>query len=264
MIWPIVALARSVPWKARLARMAAATAMTVAVIAPWSLYNLTQYPEPVLISTNDGTVVRGAYCDATMPDGELRGGWSLDCVLASSRDGADPSVNAARQRRDGLRYAKSHLSELPEVAYYRVGRTFGWYRPENGVFMGMGEGRDSTISWWCWWTFWFAVPVALYGAWVLRHRGVSLWPFAATVISTVAVSGALYGLPRFRLPMEVTIAVLLGVAVDAVLRRARDKGEAPGPADPPAADADDGGALLGRPEQTPEAETAPAAEAASR
>jgi 4-amino-4-deoxy-L-arabinose transferase-like glycosyltransferase len=228
MIWPVVALARSVPWKARLARMAAATAMTVAVIAPWSIYNLTQFPETVLISTNDGTVVRGAYCDATMPDGGLRGGWSQECVFASSEEGVDPSVNAARQRREGIEYAKGHLSELPELTYYRLGRTFGWHRPDNGVLMGAGEGRDWAISWWCWWTFWFAVPCAAYGAFVLWRRRVSLWPFAATVVTTVAVSAALYGLPRFRLPMEVTVAVLVGVAADAVLRRLRG-GDEPEP-----------------------------------
>jgi len=234
MIWPILAFARSVPWKDRLARMAVATVATAAVIAPWTAYNLTQYPEPVLISLNDGTVLRGAYCDATFPDGDLVAGWSLDCVLASSDDTADPSVNAKMQREEGLDYARAHLSELPELVVLREGRTFGFFRPREAVYINTGEGREQWISWWCWWSFWLAIPFAVYGLVVARRRGITLWPFAATAVTAVVVSGAFYGLPRFRLPLEVSIAVLLGLAADGALRRLRpddgsDSSEEPAP-----------------------------------
>jgi hypothetical protein len=49
----------------------------------------------------------------------------------------------------------------------------------------------------------------------------------------VVVSAAFYGLPRFRLPLEVSIAVLLGLAADGLIRRFRPDDEAasdePGP-----------------------------------
>lgn len=229
MIWPILVLARSVPWRARLARMAAAAAATVVVVAPWTIYNFTQYPEPVIISLNDGTALRGAYCDATFPDGPLAAGWSLQCVLASSDDGADPSVNAAKERKEGLKYARDHIRELPEVAFLRLGRSFGWYKPDQAVYINQGEGREKWISWWCWWTFWLAIPVALYGLVVARRRGITLFPFAATALTAVVVSAAFYGLPRFRLPLEVSIAVLLGVAADGLIRRLRPGDEAASP-----------------------------------
>jgi hypothetical protein len=229
MIWPILAFARSVPWKARLARMAAAAVATAIVVAPWTIYNLTQYPEPVLISLNDGTVLRGAYCDETFPGGDKVAGWSLGCVLDSSDDDADPSVNAAKQRGEGLQYARDHLRDLPEVVFLRIGRSFGYYRPDQAVFINTAEGRTTAISWWCWWTFWLAIPIAVYGLVATRRRDVTLWPFAATAITAVVVSGAFYGLPRFRLPLEVSIAVLLGVAADGVIRRLRPGDEAASP-----------------------------------
>jgi hypothetical protein len=138
--------------------------------------------------------------------------------MATNNRTIDRSVNAANQRREGLNYARTHLSHLPEVVYLRLGRTFGWHRPDQAVWINQGEGRDEAVSWWCWWTFWAALPLAAYGTLVLHRRRVNLWPFAATLITTVAVTAAFYGIPRFRLPLEVSIVVLVGVAIDAVIR----------------------------------------------
>src|SRR5690606_32867987 len=51
----------------------------VAVVAPWTLWNLTRFEEPVLLSTNEGLTVAGANCDEVYHGGGT-GFWNLGCA----------------------------------------------------------------------------------------------------------------------------------------------------------------------------------------
>ncbi len=58
---PLALAHRSLPWSRRVAQVAVTGVVTLAVLAPWVAYNLGRFQEPVLLSTNEGTVLVGSY-----------------------------------------------------------------------------------------------------------------------------------------------------------------------------------------------------------
>jgi 4-amino-4-deoxy-L-arabinose transferase-like glycosyltransferase len=220
MIVPVLVRAGDLTWLQRAGRLALATFAMVLVIAPWSLWNQTRFHDSVPLSTNDGTTLLGANCPRAF-NSNITGGWAISCVLKTDVTGLDASQASAKQRKLGIDYAKAHLGRLPLVVFAREGRTFGFWRPDQSVYINTGEGREEWASWAGLATFWALVPVSILGAFGLRRRGVTLIPVAATLLTVLAVSALFYGIPRFRLPLDVATCLLAAVVVDDAWRRLR-------------------------------------------
>ena len=58
--------------------MAFAVLAAALVIAPWTVRNWITFDQPVLLSTNDATVLTGANCHDTYHGKDL-GSWRVDC-----------------------------------------------------------------------------------------------------------------------------------------------------------------------------------------
>lgn len=216
MIAPVVLTAGALTWSQRLARLALAAGLTVAVVAPWSLWSTSRFEEPVLVSTNDGTTLLGANCPATY-SGTITGGWSLRCVLDSGAAGLDASQLSARQRRLAVDNIRANRGRLPVVLLAREGRTFGFWRPDQQAYANQGEGRPRWATWAGFVTFWALVPFTVAGTVVLRRRGTTVAPILAAAVTVVLVSGLFYGIPRFRLPLDVAMPIPVGVIVAAAI-----------------------------------------------
>jgi 4-amino-4-deoxy-L-arabinose transferase-like glycosyltransferase len=244
MVVPLLLVARSLSWPARLGRIALAGAIAVAVVAPWSLSNVPRFRDPVLVSTNDGATLWGANCPATYDTG-IVGGWSLSCVTGATGSGRgvvvlDPRTPATRQgaalardagcigpaaagmdpserstcfRRLAVRYARSRTGRLPAVVVIRNARTWGFYRPAQMVYANQGEGRPKWASWAGFGFLWVTLAFTVVGAVRLRRAGITLIPLLACVATVIAVSTLFYGLARFRLPFDVAACVLVAAAV---------------------------------------------------
>jgi 4-amino-4-deoxy-L-arabinose transferase-like glycosyltransferase len=186
------------------------------VLAPWMIYNAGRFEKPVLISTNDGLTLVGAYCD-TQFDGPDPALWDIACLPPGAFDdevqARDQSVVNADYRHLGLEYAKDNLSDLPRVAAIRVARTWGLFDPASGVKFGQNEGRERPVGWAGYVSWWVIVPVAVAGAVVLHQRRRTLWPLLAPFVVVTLIAAAFYGLLRFRVPAEVSVVVLAGVAL---------------------------------------------------
>lgn len=250
MVWPILVVARDLAWRRKLALGAAATAATVAVIAPWTLVNQTRFAEPVLISTNDGITLAGANCDANYAGSGL-GGWSVDpCVIeayarieadkpagpASGRDTAsacsdplqtkppclDASQVSKELRAQGVSYVAAHLTDLPRVVLARNGLVWGFYRMDRSLDAAPGEGRQAWSTALAFGVAWLLIPVSVAGLVVLRRREVSLIPLLAPLAVVLVTTSAFSGIaPRFRLPWDVASCLLVGVTITSILDRAR-------------------------------------------
>ncbi|MEO6988109.1 MAG: glycosyltransferase family 39 protein [Aquihabitans sp.] len=258
MVWPILVLNRDVDRRRQLLRMGMATVATVAVIAPWSLWNLGRFQEPVAISTNDGLTLLGANCDPTY-FGPLKGAWTLDnCSLPiledlDSRkpvDGPtefdepcadtnqlrppcwDPSTKSKIMRGEALSYIRHHLGDVPGVVVARQGRVWGWYRLEQAANSGIAEGRLPAVTRWGFYTTWALSPVALLGLVVLRRRGTTIVPFVASWALVVVVVSGFYGLVRFRIPFDVSLCFLVGVVVAAIIEGGPRRLLSPSASDP--------------------------------
>ena len=104
--------------------------------APWTLYNLTRFDRPVLLSTNDGTTLLGANCDSTYFDDI--GGWDIRC-LGPCRPTARSTPRCARwtAARSPSTTSRDHVGRLPSSS-----------RPgSGGCSTSTGWSRSSPSTW---------------------------------------------------------------------------------------------------------------------
>ena len=220
-------LALPVAWRGgrpgRLTRLGVTVAATVLVIAPWTIRNWITFDQPVLVSTNEATVVAGANCDAVYGGRDL-GSWSLGCI-SERRLGLNEAEQAEIWRDEGQGYARDHTRRLlAPVIGVRLLRTFDLWDPWAQATAAEGRSlaftRAGILVWY------LLLPLAAFGIFVLRRRRgpllVLLAPFAVVIVST-ALS---FGLPRFRHAAELAVVVLAAVAVDRLLAR-RERATAP-------------------------------------
>jgi 4-amino-4-deoxy-L-arabinose transferase-like glycosyltransferase len=198
------------PW--RRPRLAAVVVLACAVVlAPWTIRNLSVFAKPVLLSTNEGGLIAGANCPSTYRGHDI-GSWDIRCVPGG---GGDESAASARARKAGLDYAGHHAGRLPLVLLARLGRTFELLQPVRQAEQaeGRAEGLELAGA-----VVWFLLlPLGAYGLVLLRRRDVPLAPLLAPFVVVLAATVVGYGVPRFRHPADVALAVLAGVALDALI-----------------------------------------------
>jgi 4-amino-4-deoxy-L-arabinose transferase-like glycosyltransferase len=198
----------------RWSHLGLALAVVLATLAPWTIFNATRFEGPVLLSTNEGLTIYGANC----PDsyyGPNVGFWSINCALGFPMPAdVDQSQKSAIFRRAGLDYLRDHLGRLPAVVAARELRGWSLWRNGQMAFYNTGEGREQWASWIGVVQLWILAPVAVAGGVVLHRRLVRLLPLLAMPVLVVIVAAVFYGIPRFRLPAEITIVVLVAAALD--------------------------------------------------
>jgi 4-amino-4-deoxy-L-arabinose transferase-like glycosyltransferase len=216
---PVAWWARQLPVAARIGRMAIAGGVAVAILVPWTLFNLVRFEEPVLISTNDGLTIIGANCEDVYHEPAL-GLWSLQCAQRIPVSG-DQSEISRIYRAEGVRFIRANRDRIPIVVVTRVARVWSAYDPAGMTWYNQGEGRSSWASNLGVASFYVLAPTAIAGAVILRRRRTPMWPLAATAVIVTITAAAFYGLVRFRIPAEVAIVVLAAVTIDALWRHFR-------------------------------------------
>ena len=202
----------------RLRRLGAMLLAVALVVAPWTLHNLVRLDHPVALSVNADDVIGVANCHDTYY-GPFIGFWSFACYNPIPR--GDEVERGAAYRRRGIAYARDHLGRLPFVLLAREGRMWDMYRPRESVNFGEIEGRDRNVTRAGQRVYWAALPVALIGLVLLRRRRRPIFPIVAQ-IGLVAITAVLaYGAVRFRMPADIALVVLVGVALDALFGNTR-------------------------------------------
>lgn len=206
---PVVVLHR----QRRLAHLAVIGAAALVAIVPWCVRNSLELDHPMLVSSEDGSVLAGANCARTY-HGYDTGYWLATCLpRAHDRNAATASV---RLRGIGLRYARDHAGRLPAVEGVRLLRTFGLWQPERHVYFAEGRylpGRRAAVV-----AVWALLALAVAGVLLLRRAGSGrLWLLLAPVSLGALTSLLAFGYPRFRYAADVVLIVLAAVAVDAVV-----------------------------------------------
>jgi 4-amino-4-deoxy-L-arabinose transferase-like glycosyltransferase len=222
LLFPLLVLPIALTRPAGRWRLTAVSLIAAAVlIAPWTARNWAEFGRPVLISTNDGTLLAGANCDLTY-HGEDVGFWNIKCI--SERSIANEARQEAHWRSEGASYATAHLGRLPAVLAVRLLRTWDLYQPRRMV--SFAEGRwiradQAGIA-----VYYLLLPLAIAGGWLLRRRR-DLLVLLAPVALVVVLSLIGYGIPRFRAPAEITIVVLAALTLTRLLDRRRPSGAPP-------------------------------------
>jgi hypothetical protein len=132
----------------------------------------------------------------------------------------DAAERDGEWRRRGLHFARTHLSRIPIVLAAREGRTWGVFRPLQQTHFDARIGSPLWVERLRLITYWMLVPMAIFGAVVLRRRGTMLIPMAALFFLVAATVAVAFGDTRYRAPAEVAIVLLAATAIDAITRRA--------------------------------------------
>jgi 4-amino-4-deoxy-L-arabinose transferase-like glycosyltransferase len=223
---PLVLTARAVSVRARLRWLAGGTAAAALALAPWVLFNLSRFEEPVLLSTNFGSTLAAANCDATY-HGERLGFKNYACASSVARDvglrpDMDPSVRDELMRAEALRYVGDNSDRLPVVVAARIGRVTGLYRPRQEVgFEQFFHLRERWVAEAQLYSYYAVVALALVGARVLRRRRVPVFPLAALLVVVVVGVSVTFAQTRYRAPAEASLVVMAAAAVDALIGRFR-------------------------------------------
>ena len=206
-------------------RTAALTFVGVAVagllVSPWMLYNQGRFSRDVLLSNGLGNLVGGSYCHSSFY-GPLTGAEDNGCVYI--RLAAHPGIDESQQdhvlRTDAINYAEKNLGRLPMVLVAREGRAFGFYSPLQEAHREATWGNAplakvelALVG------FWLLVIPSVVGGWILRRRGVPIYPLAAFVVVVAVSVAATQGSFRYRAAANVPIALFAAVAIDVALTR---------------------------------------------
>lgn len=204
----------------------------VLVIAPWTIRNFVQFEKKVPISTNSDEVLYYANCEDVY-SGPLIGYWSFNCQQRERQRRvdqglpADPpgdeSERAAGWGELGREYALSHKDRWPSVAIARITRAWDLQHSETTARVLQYEGRPHNWSVWGYRAMRAMILPAIAGMWVLRRRGVVIWPLVSMLAMVTVTAVAIYGHPRFRTVGDLVLVVCSAVAVDAAISTLRHR-----------------------------------------
>ena len=216
LLLPLLLIAMPRP---RLRPAVVVVACCLVVVAPWLVRNWSEFGHP-LLSTNEGSLVYGANCDAAYYSRQI-GTWPCypRLTVTPGRDEADVS---SELRSTGLDYAHDHSGRVPAVMGVRLLRTFDMWSPNRATRLEAAIGNRDVTAYRAGVALYFLLaPLAVAGALILRRRGEALAVLLAPLALVVIVALLGYGTPRFRVPAEIPIVVLAAVAIDAVVRARR-------------------------------------------
>ena len=212
---PLIVSSKGIDWTRRIRWLAVGTVSMLAVLAPWTIYNLGRFQDPVILSTGAGNAAVVANCNPAYY-GALTGFYDLSCLPSHPK--GDPSTRETVERRIAITYAEHHLSRVPVVVFAREGRSFGFWDPFQQTALDHAQQGTAT------WVLdlgliglWVMVVPAIAGVVVLRRWRIPAYPllaFIATVVVAVATS---FGDTRYRAAAEVSMVLLTAVAIDAAL-----------------------------------------------
>jgi 4-amino-4-deoxy-L-arabinose transferase-like glycosyltransferase len=221
---PILLLNPRISVRRRLACAGAAIAAALIVIAPWTIYNLGRFEEPILLSSNVGSTLLAGNCPPSTYSGELLGFYTTDCVqeLGSRVNGLDRTQRDVEFRRVAMDNLSDNLGRLPDIVAARYGRVTGVFRPSQTVGFAAAWLNSPTWPVWAWVaSFWLVAPLAVWGSVILRRSRTFQWPLIAPVVIVALVVAVSYGEPRYHTPADLGLVALAAVAISHLVLRAR-------------------------------------------
>lgn len=207
----VVLVVRSRPperWKPA----AAVAGTALAVLAPWVVWNNVRFERSVVLTTNDGTTLRGANCDDTYT-GSAIGSWSIECLVLDGGDAVrlESSIRSATWRDEGIDYARAHVGRTPVVVAARAARLLDVYGLDHMVDEDVRDDRPRWASWLGIVSWWALAPLAALGIW--RARGPARLLLLSPAVVVLATGLLFYGGHRIRSPFEPAVAVAAALAM---------------------------------------------------
>jgi len=228
---PILLLNRRLEVTRRFALLGASVAMVAVVIAPWTIYNLGRFEEPVILSTNAGSTLLAGNCPPNTYRGEFMGGFDIHCnfAVAMQNRGLDASQMDIKSRSVAIDNILGNERRMPATVLARYGRLFAVYRTTQTVQIDANWYGSASWPVWAWVTsYWLLVPLAVAGGVILRRSRRFQWPLVAPAALVLVLATVTFGDPRYHIMADLGVVVLVAVAVCEVVRRGQRRTDARG------------------------------------
>jgi 4-amino-4-deoxy-L-arabinose transferase-like glycosyltransferase len=194
--------------------LAVACLATALVVLPWTVRNWSAFDRPVLISTNDGVTLAGSNCGPTYHGRDV-GSFTTSCI-EPARFPDDEAQQAAAYRSDAASYAGDHAGRVPVVVAVRVLRLWGLYQPTRLAYDAQNRRlavQEAGVVF-----SYLLIPLAVFGALVLRRRREPLSILLAPILLVTITCALTYGGLRLRHAAEIPLVVLAATGAYALAR----------------------------------------------
>ena len=194
-------------------RLTIAAVCAVLVLMPWFIYNQQRFTSTVLLSTNDGLVLAGSYCDSVY-HGKSIGLWTTDpaCVANDSQRSkfGDQSEQSKVYRDRAWQFLKTHKKRFPLVALARVGRAWAVLKPAEMIAYNEPENREPFVAWPGMIMYYALLAPMVVGVVALRRckERRALLILCMPMIAVTLTAIVTYGQTRLRASAEPSIVVL--------------------------------------------------------
>ncbi len=200
------------------------------VVSPWVIYNNLRFEAPVTLTAGSGSVLMAGSCE-TAWSGPRMGSW-WDCFSErglwdeyeeefpgvmdtppSERTIYDESLIDSFNRRHAFSYMADNLDRLPVVMLARAGRALDFFRVQDSLDNNTGlEGRFKRPSQVGLALYYLLIVPLLIGIYRMRKVGLRLTPLLAWWPLVIATAALTFALTRYRVPVDLAMIVLAGVA----------------------------------------------------
>jgi 4-amino-4-deoxy-L-arabinose transferase-like glycosyltransferase len=212
---------RQRPWRQRIGLMLAGGAATLAVIAPWVIYNTARFGQLVTLSNGLDVTLAQTNCDPAYYGSQIgfyRVQCAIDATTAAGTTTDDQLALAKVYRKAAVDYAQDHASRIPLVVLARVGRVTGLYKPWQQVDLDVfPEGRDRWVATGGMVGWYLLAGFGVAGVVVLRRRHTDVWPLLAPGVIVLLITVFTFGSTRYRAPFEPAVVLLGAVGIDALI-----------------------------------------------
>ena len=184
--------------------MGAVTLIVLLLLTPWVVRNWIAMDAFIPASTMGGAVLLGSYNEIVLEDPAYRGDWVSPCRVPGARCGEAMSEVARDRlwRAMGLDFIRSHVKDLPEMAFWRFVNFWHLYRFTRGFPENLGFYAYVAVA-----------ALAAVGAGLYRSRWRLLSPLYVVVICFTANALVFWGGFRMRAPVEPVLLVLAAGAL---------------------------------------------------
>ena len=209
---PVLATRHAISVRHRLGLIALAGCTTALVIAPWTIYNLGRFEEPVLLSVNGWSTVLSGNCPTQTYEGPLLGHAGFRCTVQVTMlqgQDLDPSQMEVLYRDAAVENIRENLDRLPVVVPARVGRAVGLYEPSQTVDLQAQFLGARTELVWAWVaSYLLMAPFAVLGAWRALRSGRFVLILLVPTAVAFGMIALVLGEPRWHSPGDLGVVVL--------------------------------------------------------
>lgn len=236
LIWAALLLwSHRLSWRQAITAFVMIFALTITLIAPWTVRNYRATHQIILIAVGNGAVLAGAYNNTVLHANVMgdekwiptnspmkqsvwinlqgRGLWMSASEIQPPLNVSPLKDSDAYRTSYALHWIKGHLSSMPYLFGLHFINTWIPYTSEEGLPMIQFPTRLSSQI--VWDMVWYVTPIVyllaaagLVATW--RRWKQDLIVVYLVVVFTVGINVVLYGSSRFRAPIEPFLILLTG------------------------------------------------------